>query len=153
MRLKPNSVLCLARPYPVPLPQTEDFKKVLDRQETEGIIRRLSPVEVEKCELAFPAFGVPKKDKKSIRTVGNFRKLNSCVDRTSCHIEPTNDMLMSLGACAWGSAFDLNMGCYAMRLCQKTRKFVRLITIWGTCECLVLWMGTSPASDTFRGRL
>ena len=117
------------------------------------MIRRLSPIEAEKCEWAFPAFGVPKKDKKSIRTVGDFRKLNAHLDRTPCCIEPINDMLMSLGAWTWGSAFDLNMGCYAMRLCQKTRTFVRLITIWGMHECLVLWMGTSPASDVFQGRL
>ena len=117
MRLKPNSVPCLARPHPVPLPQREEFKKELDCQETEGIIRRLSPIEVEKFERAFPVFGVPKKDKKSVRTVGDFRQLNACLDRTPCHIEPINDMLMSLVMWTWGSALDLNMRHYAMRLC------------------------------------
>ena len=95
-------------------------------------------------------FGIPKKDKKSIRTVGDFRVLNTYLERTPCHVEPTFELLMSLGIWLWATAFDLNMGYYAMKLCEKTRKFVRLITIWGIYECLVLLMGTSPASDIFQ---
>ena len=98
-------------------------------------------------------FGIPKKNKVEMRTVGDFRRLNPLLERIPCHIEPVHELIMSVGRFKWGSAFDLNMGYYVMKLCALTRKFCRLITIFGTCECQVLAMGVSPAGEIFQRRM
>ena len=41
-------------------------------------------------------FGVPKKNKREIRTVGDFRVFNSMIKRSFCHIEPVHDLIMSI---------------------------------------------------------
>mmetsp|Transcript_5670 Transcript_5670/g.8320 ORF Transcript_5670/g.8320 Transcript_5670/m.8320 type:complete len:116 (+) Transcript_5670:1745-2092(+) len=96
---------------------------------------------------------VPKKDKVSMQTVGNFRQLNELLIRSPKFIEPINDLLASLGAWNWASNIDFNMGYYAMELCPTTQKFVCLVTIWGIYKCLVLATETSPSSGIFQRRV
>ena len=55
----------------MPLLQKEEFKKELDQQCEENMLRKLPPLEAETSEWGFPIFGTPNKDKK-IRTVGDF---------------------------------------------------------------------------------
>ena len=153
LELTDDATPYMAKPYPVPLPQRKKFKKELYRQELEGILRLLPPIEAEKSEWGFPMFGIPKKNKREIRTVGDFRRLNSMFKTCPHHIEMIDDMLASVGIWAWDSGLDLNMGYYAMKLCPKTRKFVCVVTIWGIYECLILAMGTSPASHVFQRRV
>ena len=142
----------MVRPHNVPLPQRKQFKMELDRQCDEGIMRKLSPEEAENAEWGFPMFGVPKKNKREIRTVVDYRKLNRVIKRNPCYIEPMHDLIMSVGQWKWGSEFDLNMGYHAMKSCEKTRIFMRIVTIFGMCEPLVLAMGVAPASDAFQRR-
>ena len=80
LRLKPNAKPYLARPYPVPLPQRAQFKKELDWQEDIGVLHLLTPKEAEETEWAFSMFGIPKKNKKEMRTVGDFRNLNKVLE-------------------------------------------------------------------------
>ena len=150
--LKEGSKPHLAKAYSVPFAQREQFLTELNRQCDEGMLSKLLSKEADMSLWGFPAFGVPKKDRKSMRTVGDFRVLSSMLLRSPCFIESIEDLLSSLGTWQWASGIDLNMGCCAMKLCENTRKFVRLVTTWGTHECLVSWMGTSPAGDTFQRR-
>ena len=52
-----------------------------------------------------------------------------------------------------GSAAALSMGCCAMPLYDKTRKLVRVVTIFGMHEPLVLDMGVASASGFFQRRV
>ena len=64
LRLKTNAKPCMERPRPIPLPRRSEFKKKLGRWCSEGILRKLPLLEVDKTEWGFPTFGAPKKDKK-----------------------------------------------------------------------------------------
>eukprot|EP00957_Ditylum_brightwellii_P031903 2418918-Ditylum_brightwellii.AAC.1 len=99
----------MAKPYPVPLPQQAETKKELDIQVKMGVLWKLSPEEADAAEWMFPMFFVPKKDKVSMQTVGNFRRLNELLIRSPEFIEPINDLLASLGAWNWVSNIDFNM--------------------------------------------
>eukprot|EP00957_Ditylum_brightwellii_P123130 9388161-Ditylum_brightwellii.AAC.1 len=122
LRLKPGVKLYMAKLYPVPLPQQAEAKKELDRQIATGILWKLLPEEADAAEWAFPMFFVPKKDKVSMRTVSNFRRLNELLIRSPKFIEPINDLLASLGAWSWVSNINFNMGYYIMGLCPATQQ-------------------------------
>ena len=96
LRLKSDSKPHMAKPYPVPLPQREEFKKELGRQCAEETLRKLPPLEAEESEWGLPIFGAPKKDEKQARTVGDFRVLNAMLNRSPCYIEPTHESLRAV---------------------------------------------------------
>ena len=116
-------------------------------------MRLLSPKEAKEIEWAFPIFGIPKKNKVKMRTVGDFRGLNPLLERIPCHIEPVHELVMSVGQFKWDSVFDLNMGYYIIKLCDLMRQFMQLNTIFGICKCQVLTMGVSPAREIFQHRM
>ena len=132
---------------------TKRVQTELGRQCLEGILGKLPPLEVEKSEWGYPIFGVPKKDKKQIRTVGDFRVLNTMLECTPQYIEPIHELSCSIGRFIWVSNLDLPMAHYTMSLSPKSKTTITLVTIFGTCECQVLWMGVLPASDMFQGRV
>lgn len=88
-----------------------------------------------------------------MRIVVDFRVLNEILKRLPCYIEPIETMLATVGIFEWASHTYLNMGYYSMKLCEATRKFVRIVTIWGIYEFQVLAMGSAPASDIFQRRV
>ena len=53
----------------------------------------------------------------------------------------------------WASNLNLPMAYRTMSSCDKSKLIMRLVTIFGMHECQVLWMGISPASDIFQGRV
>eukprot|EP00957_Ditylum_brightwellii_P013376 1010338-Ditylum_brightwellii.AAC.1 len=95
--------------YPVPLPQQAEAKKEIDRQITTRILQKLLPEEADAAGWAFPMFFFLKKDKVSMQTVSNFRRLNELLIRSPEFIEPINNLLASLGAWTWASSIDFNM--------------------------------------------
>ena len=74
------------------------------------------------------------------------------LERAPCCIEPVYELLRSTGHFPWASNLDFTMDRYAMCSSPKSKKTMRLVTIFGAYECQVLWMGASPASDVFQGR-
>ena len=56
--------------------------------------------------MGFLVFGVPKKDKKQVRTVGDFRALNAMLERTQYCVEPTHELLCSIEHFTWTSNLD-----------------------------------------------
>ena len=74
------------------------------------------------------------------------------LERTLCCIEPTYELLCSVGHFTWTSNLDLPMACCATILSPKSKTSMRLVTIFGTREFQALWMRAQPASDAFQGR-
>ena len=70
--MKKGSKPYLAKPYNILLLQRPQFKDELDRQCSIGIITKMSLKEFKASEWGFLLFGIPKKNKKKIRTVGDF---------------------------------------------------------------------------------
>ena len=79
--------------------------------------------------------------------------LSAMLVRTTCHTEPFHESLCSIGHFTWASNLDLPMACCTMSMCKESKKIMRLFAIFGMHECQVLWMGVSPALDTFQGRI
>ena len=98
-------------------------------------------------------FGILKKNKIEMQTVGDFHKLNPSLERIPHHVKPAHELAMSVGQFKWESAFDLNMEHYVMRLYALTSKFMRLIAMFRMCECQVLAMGVAPAGEIFQCRM
>ena len=96
LQLKDEFEPSIQKPHGVPFPQRDQFKKELDRQCETGILRKLTPEEAEQADWGFTMFGIPKKNKKDIRTLIDYRKLNRMVKRNPCFIEPIHALIVSI---------------------------------------------------------
>jgi hypothetical protein len=66
-------------------------------------------------EWASPSIAIPKKY-GTIRVVTDFRKINLLLKRHPFPISKIRDMIRSMEGFTFASAFDLNMGCYHIKL-------------------------------------
>eukprot|EP00957_Ditylum_brightwellii_P099822 7605511-Ditylum_brightwellii.AAC.1 len=107
----------MAKPYPVLIPQREQTKTKLYRQVETGILKKLMPEEADATEWTFTMFFVPKKDKKSMQTMGDLGKLNELHLRSPEYTRPINKLLAFLGAWTHVPNIDFNMGYYVTKLC------------------------------------
>ncbi len=112
----------------------------------------MTPEEFKKCEWAFLAFGVPKKN-NTIRFVIDFRRINA---NLVCHKFPlwtTEEILTSIKGFLYATSIDLNMGYPSIPPNNKARKILTIVMPFGAYECLTLPMGVMPATDLFEARM
>ena len=73
--------------------------------------------------------------------------------RAPHYAEPLHELLCSIGRFPWSSNLDFPIAHCAMSLCKDSKNATRLVMIFGTFECQALWVGVSPASGVFQGRI
>ncbi len=98
---------------------------------------------------AFPAFGVPKKNRQ-IWIVTYLRKLNCMLEHAEFHILTIDNTLTRIQGFKHAMAINLNMGYMALRLNAHTQLVLQIIFLFGIYEYQVLPMGVKPAMDLFQ---
>ena len=87
-QLKPNTVLCCAKPYTIPVKNWEAMEDKFEWQCNIGALRHLTLEEFEEREWACPAFGIPKKN-RTIQLIIDLRQINSnLIWRKYCYVWP-----------------------------------------------------------------
>ncbi|MFM8622678.1 MAG: pol polyprotein, partial [Holophagaceae bacterium] len=145
--LKPDAVPFHGRPYPIPKVHELPTRKEVDRLVKLGVLEVCTD-----SEWGAPSFIIPKKN-HTVRFLSDFRKLNSMLKRKPFPIPKIQDMLQKLERFTYGTALDLNMGYYTIRLNPDAQRLCTIVLPWGKYKYLRLPMGVSGAPDIFQAKM
>ena len=101
---------------------------------------------------ASPTFIIPKSD-GTVRSVSDFRKVNTQLVRKPFPIPKISDIMQQLEGFSYASTLDLNMGYYTIRLDARSQDVCTIITPWGGYTYLRLPMGVMCVPDIFQDRM
>jgi hypothetical protein len=99
-----------------------------------------------------PTFIIPQKE-SIVHTISDFRELNKCIARKPYPIPKSSTMLQELEGFTYATAFDLNMGYYAIRLDPAASKMCTIIFPWGKYFYKRLHMGFGGSLDIFQAQM
>ncbi len=101
---------------------------------------------------ALPTYIIPKKD-STVRTISDFRELNTRIVRKPCPIPQISMVLQELEGFTYATALDLNMGYYTIRLDPMASKMCTIIFPWGKYSYKRLPMGFGGSADIFQAQI
>ena len=91
-------------------------------------------------------FSVPKKTPR-VRTVSDFRVLNSMIKQSPWPMPSTRTLLHMVGGMTYVTALDQIMSYYAMNVSKKMWKYLTIILPFGKYQYMKMLMGLKISSD------
>jgi len=143
--LKPNAKPYYGRPYNVPVSQLPLCKAAIKEMINNGVLREVH----EDTEWAAPTFFVPKKT-PGVRTVSDFRALNSMIKRSPWPMPSTRTLLHQIGGMTYVTALDQIMSYYTMNMSKKVWEYLTIILPFGKYQYKKMPMGLKISADVFQ---
>jgi len=148
IKLKPDAKPKHQKYFPIPLVHQKVTKDECDRMESIGVIKR-----TQETAWASPTFIIPKGDDGRVRTVHDFRYVNSQIDRDTYPLPNIQELLHKRKGFKWCTKLDIIMGYWTFRLDEASQKICTVTYPWGTYQYTRLPMGVCVASDFFNAAM
>jgi transposase InsO family protein len=132
------------RPYPIPRAHLQPMKMEVERLEQLGILQKESD-----SPWGAPSFGVLKPN-GTVRLLSDFRAVNQLTVRNPYPLPTIKDMFNTIDGFTYGTAIDLVMGFYHVRLSRQAQKLFTIILPWGKYSYLRLPLGYKGSPDIFQ---
>jgi len=148
IKLKPDAKPKHQKYFPIPLVHQKVTKDECDRMESIGVLKR-----TQETPWASPTFIIPKGDDGRIRTVHDFRYVNSQIERDAYPLPNIQELLHKRKGFKWCTKLDIIMGYWTFRLDEESQNICTVTYPWGTYKYTRLPMGCSVASDFFNAAM
>ena len=95
---------------------------------------------------------MPKTD-TTLRSIGDFREVNTHIKRKPFPLPKISDLLQKLEGFTYATSLDLTMGYYCIALTPEASKLCTVVLPWGKYEYLKLPMGLCNSPDIFQEKM
>ena len=133
------------KPYSIPVSQLPLCKAAIQEMVKNNVLREVTT----DTEWVVQTFFVPKKT-PGVRTVSDFRVLNSMIKRSPRPMPSTRTLLHMVGGMTYVTALDQIMSYYAMNVSKKMWKYLTIILLFGKYQYMKMPMGLKMSANVFQ---